>query len=154
MDKPFAAAECSCASCRAMCEQSTCMPTPGEARALIRAGHARRLARYEPRGSDVYAFVAPAPTGHEGATLRTTNSGCCTFLSAGRCELHEPGLKPLEGRLAMHDRPWPLVRKQVYFSWSGKRYASVCAVLEKEIAAHAAAGRLGRVVPTDIISGI
>ena len=140
MDAYFTPAECTCASCQAMCMESTCMPTPAEARALMRAGHALRLARYEPRGTDEHAFVAPAPRGLEGATLRTTNSGRCTFLSAGRCELHGSGLKPMEGRLALHDRPWPLVRKQVYVTWSGRRYASVRAMLDKEMAAPSTAG--------------
>ncbi len=34
---------CACAHCRAMCEQSTCLPTPDEARNLIEAGYRDRL---------------------------------------------------------------------------------------------------------------
>lgn len=132
MDPRFVPADCACSACQAMCAGSTCMPTVAEARTLIRAGYGPRLARYEPRGTAEHAFVAPAPKGLENTVLKTTNSGQCTFFSGGGCELHALGLKPLEGRLARHDRPWPLVRKQVYLDWVGKRYASVVARLESQ----------------------
>lgn len=133
MDARFAPIECDCPACRSMCANSTCMPTPDEARALIRSGYAARLACYEPHPDEVHAFVAPAPAGLEGATLRSTHSGACTFYSDRGCELHAVGLKPLEGRLALHDRPWPSVRKQVYVLWSGRRYGSVRALLARHL---------------------
>lgn len=109
------------------------MPTPDEARDLIRAGYGERLAtyRFEWRGQ-VFRLVGPAPAGHEGSRDRPdTLVGPCTFLRNGKCELHEPGLKPSEGRLASHDRdPFP-IRLSVANTWTGKRIDSVLAALER-----------------------
>lgn len=117
---------CNCSACRSMCEHSVCIPTPDEARALIRLDP-RRMARYEfPAGS----VVAPAIKGKSG-TLLSTREGPCTFYGEHGCELHDKGLKPLEGRLARHDRPWLPIRMEVMKHWRGKRYESVAAQLER-----------------------
>ena len=117
---------CSCAECRQMCERSCCLPTPDEARALIRAGHGARLSRYSfPAGR----VIGPSPAGMEGADLTDTNHGACTFYRGGLCELHDAGLKPLEGRLAGHGKPWLPIRQHVVSHWRGKRFESVSAML-------------------------
>ena len=109
---------CACARCRAMCEFSTCLPTEAEAQQLIDAGYGDRLATYRWPDSP-RAVTGPAPKGKEGQTLATTMSGACTFrLPDGRCELHDLGLKPLEGRLALHNRPWQMVRTEVLRHWT------------------------------------
>ncbi len=105
-----------------MCAHSTCLPTPDEAKKLIDAGYGDRLARYEWQGCGwaVPNAVGPAPKGKAGKTLSTTQAGECTFrLEDGRCELHDKGLKPLEGRLARHDRPWQPIRIEVLRHWVG-----------------------------------
>lgn len=115
---------CACDRCRDACARSTCLPTPDEARALIRAGLGDRLATYE---FDGQRFVGPAPKGQEGARglWHTRHEGGCTFFDGRHCELHARGLKPLEGRLAHHDRPWLPVRLHVMAHWRGKQFESV-----------------------------
>lgn len=113
---------CACARCKAMCKHSTCLPTPDEARQLIAAGYRNRLTLYEWTncGWAVPNAVGPAPKGKEGQTQHTTQAGECTFrLPDGRCDLHKRGLKPLEGRLARHDRAWIPIRTEVLRHWVG-----------------------------------
>ena len=122
---------CSCPKCRAMCAASTCLPTPEQARQLIRLGYAPRLATYSFPESEV-RFVGPAPAGKEGARdLPDTLQGRCAFHVDGLCELHAPGLKPLEGTLAHHDRHWLPIRMHMAAHWRGKRFDSVMALLER-----------------------
>jgi len=46
--------------------------------------------------------LTPAIAGRERAQAPAIPSGRCTFLSAGGlCQLHDAGLKPTEGRLAL-----------------------------------------------------
>ena len=120
-----------------MCAAGTCMPTPDQARELIRRGYGARLARYEPIGPQGQmrpAFIAPALAGAEGETLRSTSGGPCTCFVDGKCELHAAGLKPEEGRIASHDRSAGDVRLAVYRTWMGRRYASVLATLNSALA--------------------
>lgn len=123
---------CACSKCAAMCANSTCLPTPEEARALIRAGFGERLATYKfhPE-SDALSFVGPAPMGFEGAReLADTRRGC-TFFDGAHCQLHALGLKPLEGRLAHHDRDWRPIRIGMAAHWRGRQFASVLKMLER-----------------------
>lgn len=115
-----------------MCELSTCLPTPEEARSLIAAGLGHRLARYEWREPVPHA-IGPAPAGNEGATLPSTRFGPCTFFRDKRCELHALGLKPYEGRIAHHTRSWVAVRTTALRRWNGMRYKSVAAALDRAL---------------------
>jgi hypothetical protein len=76
-----------------MCEHKACWPTPEEAATLIERGYGDRLVKEH--------FIGHGRLRH---VLRgRDDEGRCTFLTAdGLCELHDPGLKPLEGRLAHH----------------------------------------------------
>lgn len=105
--------DCNCTHCKQMCVVSPCIPTPEEVDMIIAAGYADRFRltiwRDVREGHD-HLVVAP----------KYTESGC-TFLTAeGLCELHDQGLKPLEGRLAIHNladnglRRW-MCRKWVSF---------------------------------------
>lgn len=97
---------CSCPECTYMCKRP-CWPTVSEARALIRAGYGPRLmldAQCHENGTNTWV-LCPANKGHEGRIrpwYPVTYEGC-TFLDGGKCELHNTGLKPLEGRAARHD---------------------------------------------------
>lgn len=116
-----------------MCATSTCLPTPEGARELIRRGFGPRLASYRfAPDPQTLAFVGPAPKGREGArNLMHTMGGACTFFDGEHCELHALGLKPLEGQLALHDRPWQVVRLHICSTWKGKQFDSVLAMLER-----------------------
>ena len=124
--------QCDCPKCAAMCANSTCLPTPSEARDLIRAGYGQRLATYrfwpDPKRM---AFVGPAPRGQEGARNLMHTRGGCTFFDGAHCELHSKGLKPLEGRLAHHTRPWEPIRLHMLTHWKGRQFQSVEAMLAR-----------------------
>lgn len=99
---------CGCAECVEMCERRACWPTPDEARALIQAGYGDRLmldwwAGGGHDGGDIL-LLSPGEVGREGNRAGSWPGGRCTFLTADKkCELHDAGLKPLEGRAASCD---------------------------------------------------
>lgn len=122
---------CSCSKCQSMCANTVCLPTPEEARELAKKFPERMAVfKFEP-GNDEYSYVAPGIAGREHEILNTTTGGACTFFANGKCELHDLGLKPLEGRLAYHDRAWQPVRLHVQSTWKGKAFASVHATLSR-----------------------
>lgn len=126
---------CTCPACRQMCADSTCLPTPDEARDLIRRGFGARLATYRFHPDpEKLAAVGPAPAGREGARdLPMTKTGVpCTFFDGQHCELHAAGLKPWEGRMALHDRPWQPIRMALLRSWAGRRFDSVVVALDNK----------------------
>lgn len=106
---------CQCSKCVNMCRSNPCWPTPDEARALITAGFADRLMTdwWEAYPDDIL-LLCPASRGSEGTRAPELDNisdlfagwskGACVFLTeANLCELHDLGLKPLEGKMAMHD---------------------------------------------------
>lgn len=100
---------CSCPACKRMCTRSPCWGTPAEIAALIAAGHAERLSldyRAETYKGEFrrVEFLRPAAKGEEGQRAPYLPIGECTFLMKdGLCELHAAGLKPIEGRFAIHN---------------------------------------------------
>lgn len=113
----FSEVACACPKCQRMCQSSVCLPTPAEAVKLIERGYATRLQRY---AFDGRRFVGPKPQSakHLPKVLHSTRMGRCTFhTSDGRCELHDLGLKPYEGRIASHDRNWVPVRVALMQQW-------------------------------------
>lgn len=108
-------AACDCRVCVSMCKRNPCWPTPKEAQAISDVGFGKRLMAdwWEEPGDSRTLILCPASVGHEGkmapempllANLTASwSKGRCTFLTkAGRCELHDRGLKPLEGRVMHH----------------------------------------------------
>jgi hypothetical protein len=124
----FPTSQCHCDSCVSMCETRPCWPTPDEARAIQAAGFGARLMRDYwcadaefPNDVDI---LAPAVVGYEGARAPYFPRGSCTFLKDGRCELHPLGLKPLEGRVAIHGMSDELsnsVRTHIVRLWNAER---------------------------------
>ncbi len=95
----FEPIECSCNKCKKMCTVAPCIGTPLDMLAIAEAGYANRI-RYTSQGSwtkygfPMYEIVMPE-------FLVEGNKTRCTFLTEeGLCELHEKGLKPIEGKLA------------------------------------------------------
>lgn len=109
--------QCDCTRCQSMCARRPCWTTPNEARALIDAGLGDRLMRDWWVGNPLKdrdlskdtSLLVPAMQGYEGrdcpeGTWFVGPEGACTFFTAeGRCELHARGLKPSEGRKAIHN---------------------------------------------------
>jgi hypothetical protein len=106
---------CSCQQCQFMCERSPCFPTPEQVEQLINAGYKDKLMASwwaDMNNLQVYALVAP---------IRREIKGCI-FLNENRlCDLHDKGLKPLEGSLAMHDMPDHGLREWVAKKWISEK---------------------------------
>jgi hypothetical protein len=98
---------CACKKCVAACESRPCWGTPEEIQAIIVAGHGDRLwndwwVGGGTEGNDIQ-ILSPASVGQEGGRAPDFPGGenKCAFLTENnKCELHEPGLKPYEGRVA------------------------------------------------------
>lgn len=95
----FQELSCTCSKCVQMCKHSPCIPTVDQARELIKAGYGDRLAISQvllPHiGVDQHVISGKGTRNPDGMTMQ------CNFLTPdGKCELHDLGLKPLEGRLA------------------------------------------------------
>ena len=99
------AGTCSCEICKDMCLNRACWPTPVEAQKLIDAGFGDRLMLdwWVRAGGNIY-LLCPAQDGCEGGKALSDPRGRCALLTSDLlCPLHEAGLKPSEGRLAMHN---------------------------------------------------
>lgn len=101
--------ECSCRICKFMCKQSPCFPTPSDTLKLIEAGHKDKLVVTGYLGMGFVMWVV--------APIQTTH-GCIFHNREGLCELHAPGLKPTEGKLAIHDRADEGLRESICETWS------------------------------------
>jgi len=106
-------AGCTCDICKAMC-QEPCWPSPDEAQGLIDAGYSERLM------PGIWWRVEEGAV-HVLSPSRQANrlSKRCTFQDRrGLCELHDLGLKPMEGRLARCDDNGPhFLREKVVETW-------------------------------------
>ena len=84
-----------------MCH-ATCCGTPEDMQRLINAGYGRRLMYDDlPGGEDM---IKPALKGFEGnkSGWDVASKEGCTFWKDGKCELHDLGLKPSQGKLSHH----------------------------------------------------
>lgn len=97
------ATECDCEKCSFMCH-APCCGTPDDMEALMDAGYGNRLMYDGLPGGE--KMVKPALRGFEGqdSPWQTSSVNGCTFWRDGRCELHSSGLKPSQGKLAIHDQ--------------------------------------------------
>jgi hypothetical protein len=90
--------ECACNTCQNMCKKAACLGTPSDMMAIVKAGYVDRL--------DTYTWAAAVKYNIpmvEDVVMPIFDQakGSCTFFTVeGKCELHDLGLKPLEGKLA------------------------------------------------------
>ena len=88
---------CRCPVCQSYC-QTPCLGTPQDILRLLDAGYAPQLSlTYWAVGMLVGVIERPFLM----VQLLGRTEGCVLFRD-GRCELHELGLKPTEGRLSHH----------------------------------------------------
>ena len=92
--------ECSCEICQNMCK-TPCIGTPLEMGKISVAGFRNRLS------VSFWAYGKLVGT-HDKliqiiAPMYDEKKECCTFFVNGKCELHNLGLKPTEGRYASHE---------------------------------------------------
>ena len=95
--------ECHCRRCQQQCI-TPCLGTPDDILRLMDAGYMDRLCI-----TDWAAGVLMGVTRHlltfiqaDMLTDEKEKRTRCTFFHDGRCELHEKGLKPTEGKLSHH----------------------------------------------------
>jgi hypothetical protein len=97
--------ECDCKKCQTMCH-APCCGSVEDFEKLIEAGFADRLMFDDlPSICDGGDILKPALKGHEGrqAPWGVSSLRGCTFWDCGKCQLHESGLKPIQGKMARHD---------------------------------------------------
>ena len=94
---------CNCEKCKQMCQRTPCLGTPHDILALINAGYVDKVCYTEWAAGILLGHVdRPIPM----VQLKSQNSkvdGCCICYHDGKCELHDKGLKPTEGRLSSHE---------------------------------------------------
>ena len=109
---------CSCEKCKQMCQRTPCLGTPQDILALIDAGYADKVC--------YTLWVAGIALGHISypipmIQIRSINNdkkdGCCIFFQDGKCELHDKGLKPTEGRLSQHEVSSKELQKEYNLSY-------------------------------------
>lgn len=92
---------CSCTACKEMCERTPCLGTPEEMLAIKNAGFGDKLVIM--RYYDTY-MLSPDSFETRDRYNHRSISGRCRFLTPQRlCQLHDLGLKPIEGRAAIHE---------------------------------------------------
>lgn len=106
--KKYTESNCSCEQCKMMCHISPCFPTPQDVDKLIQHGFEDNLKTtifLDVRDGKQYELIAPKAI--QG--IIATKSGHiipinkCTFLTEDNlCSLHDLGLKPTEGKQAIH----------------------------------------------------
>lgn len=88
---------CSCEKCKSQC-RTPCLGTPEDIERLIDAGYKDRLAPTEWLVGMLFGVID-----RPGLMVQAkVEDGWCTFYHDGKCELHEQGLKPTEGKLSHH----------------------------------------------------
>ena len=110
---------CECAACRELCERVPCMGTPREIAAIIANGYAESNQLVVSTNNDPsldFAVVKP-----RGNHPTDPTQGTCVFYEEGKCILHDAGLKPIEGRVAIHDKNNPrLLYHHLKRAWDTK----------------------------------
>lgn len=95
---------CNCEKCKQMCQRTPCLGTPHDILALIEAGYIDKLAYTEWAAGIVLGHISrPIPMVQIKSINNIQHDGCCIFYHDGKCELHENGLKPTEGKLSHHE---------------------------------------------------
>ena len=93
---------CNCEKCKQMCQRTPCLGTQQDILALIEAGYVDKLCYTVWAAGIVLGHITqPIPM-----VQLNSDSGCdgrCICYHDGKCELHENGLKPTEGKLSHHD---------------------------------------------------
>src|SRR5262245_3835345 len=96
---------CDCSSCSALCERVPCMGTLKEIAAIIDHGYAQSGQLIISTNNDPSLdFTVVKPRGDHATD---PSQGTCVFYKEGKCVLHGAGLKPVEGRAAIHDKDTP-----------------------------------------------
>jgi hypothetical protein len=110
---------CNCPKCRELCKRVPCLGTPKEITAIIEAGFADQNQLVVSSDNDPSLdFTVVKPRGNHPTDPA---KGACVFYKNGKCILHSIGLKPVEGRVAIHDKDTPrLLYHHLKRAWNTK----------------------------------
>lgn len=91
---------CACDKCKSMCLKQPCIGTPEDIYKIIAAGHSNKLSlSFWLTGLVTDSHDKPV----EMIQPKALEDGRCAFLDDNHlCTLHDAGLKPTEGKLAIH----------------------------------------------------
>lgn len=133
---------CSCEKCKQMCQRVPCLGTPHDILALIESGYADKVCYTEWAAGMVLGHInRPIPM----VQIKTKNGsrdGTCVFYNDGKCELHESGLKPTEGRLSHHEVSVRELRKennltyQVAIEWCKEENLDIIREIVRKVMDH------------------
>lgn len=113
---------CSCEKCAGMCRVSPCYPTPQEVVKAVRHGYKDKFmitGFIDQKFGIIWPLIAP-----EGIDWRHGPHifHRCVFLNSDmKCDLHNTGFKPLEGRLLNHEsttEECEHIRLEILLSWN------------------------------------
>jgi hypothetical protein len=91
------------------------MGTPKEIAAIMDAGYMSKLT-IDNDNDPSLEFAVIKSRGSKGT------KGTCVFHKNGLCQLHDLGLKPIEGRTAMHGKDNPrILYHHLARAWNGKK---------------------------------
>lgn len=106
--------QCSCNACKKMCHGNACIGTPAEMMRILLAGHGSKLRNtlYTAGTNYGYPPVIMVMPGYDYTLQR------CMFLTDDNlCELHDLGLKPMEGRFAACPEKYKKSIVPVAYQW-------------------------------------
>lgn len=113
---------CSCEICVRMCETRPCWGTPEDIEKIINAGFGKRLMLDYWCDTPDINLLCPAIVGYENKNAPFWPNGRCTFLNEkGLCELHDLGLKPTEGKVAIHGKKDEDTHYEVAKTWKNEK---------------------------------
>ena len=111
-----------------MCKKSPCWGTPDEIRRIMDAGFSDKLTLHvsAPSQSGPYTFMVQPKTIGSRLTNQNWPDGQCEFLDANdRCALHDMGMKPLQGRVALHGKDARGLRGYIADLWRAEEAQQV-----------------------------
>lgn len=125
--------ECDCEKCSNMCH-APCCGTVEDIQNLIDHGFGDRLMLDDWEDAEIMIKPALKFSESQTAPYNTASELGCTFWIDGKCELHNIGLKPLQGKLAHHsldDESWNYISKVIRKSWQSEKANSLIKKWEK-----------------------
>lgn len=134
---------CNCEKCRQMCQRTPCLGTPQDILAIIEAGYVDKVCYTEWAAGMYLGHIArPIPMVQIKSISVGTKDGCCVFFHDGKCDLHESGLKPTEGRLSHHEVSVRELRKennltyQVAIEWCKEENLDIIREIVRKVMEH------------------
>ena len=110
---------CDCSACKELCQRVPCLGTPKEIAAIIANGYAKSDELVVSSANDPSLdFTVVKPRGDHPTD---PTQGTCVYYKEGKCMLHDAGLKPIEGRVAIHGKNNPrLLYHHLKRAWDTK----------------------------------